>query len=357
MFNATKPALLALVIAIFMLPATVLADMASFKKAYQEYNTAVESKDWPAALKAADKSLAEGLAIFNPDGQNIANLRFNYARELERAGDAARAADQLKQCLAANKKMHGENSDEVLTDLMELGKVVAPTDGAAAEGYFTRAMAIVDAGDNEALQSSLKLTAGITMVQNNRSDAATPWLEAAHKYYLKTFGEKDGRAGLSALSLGRIYASSGDNEDARKVLEGALPAFAANDPVSRKFNSQTRRVLVNVLESMGLRDAATPHCVAIALADADGAAADPELLRRVKGAQISGSFDVSFSVDERGIPADVQVTKSTNKPLNSKVIEWVSNWRYAPAIEKGKPVKKTGMSDHLDDSEVSPGGD
>ena len=110
---------------------------------------------------------------------------------------------------------------------------------------------------------------------------------------------------------------------------------------------------------MGLHDEATPHCVAIALANAADGSAQPELLYRADtvpppmlgtresgGKEVEGAggvVAVEYTVDERGMPVDVSVTSSNNSSLNDAAIKSVQHLRYAPAVAKGKPVATPGV--------------
>ena len=80
------------VLIVFSLSDGALADQGAFKRAYQNYQDAVDKKDWASALSSAGEALHEGLAVFDKSGQNVANLRYNYARELNRSGQPRVAA-------------------------------------------------------------------------------------------------------------------------------------------------------------------------------------------------------------------------------------------------------------------------
>lgn len=46
----------------------------------------------------------------------------------------------------------------------------------------------------------------------------------------------------------------------------------------------------------------------------------------------------SFRVDERGVPGGIQVEKSTSENAAREVAQFLSGWRFRPAMEHGHPV-------------------
>ena len=335
------------------LPGLALADaMDDFKQTYQAYQQAVNTSDWPQALQLSEAALTQGLKVFKTDGPNVANLRFNFARELARAGRTARAIEQLQMCIEAKRALYGPDSDQLVGPLMELGNAVATTDTRSAAKTFSHAIRIAGHQTDPALTAQLQLEAGLTQVKFEDGAGAKPFLEPAHAFYLGQFGPSDGRAGIAALNLGKIYANEGSDEKARQILTSALKAFTGDAPVSKQFDAGTRRLLVTVLERLGRDEDALPHRIAIARSNAANGATKPELLYRDTGVpglrhnqgkdgqspRPSGEVSLAYTVDANGKPRDIVVESSDNKALNDAAIAFVKTFRYAPAIAAGKPV-------------------
>lgn|GEM_PF-2505069 len=65
---------------------------------------------------------------------------------------------------------------------------------------------------------------------------------------------------------------------------------------------------------------------------------DPQYTPEALAAHISGRVELSFTVDENGIPGGIRVVQSLDPGLDGKAMEAVSKWRFSPATKDGKPV-------------------
>jgi protein TonB len=64
---------------------------------------------------------------------------------------------------------------------------------------------------------------------------------------------------------------------------------------------------------------------------------DPDYPKSAREARVSGSVEVSFTIDTNGAVRDVTVTKGPSL-LASAAIDAVQTWRYKPAMVDGVPV-------------------
>ena len=227
-----KTILTAILLSIFVSHMTTAA-ADSFSEAYTDYKDAIESNDWQSSLTAAELAFAEGLKIFDKDGENIANLRLNYANELVRIDSFRPAAELLTESLRAKTSNLGSDSIDLIEVLMPLGKSTATFNVSRAASYFGQALEIV--ASNPALTAKLQLSAGLSLFAAQERESARDYLIAAQTYYEQQFGVEDFRSGLSSINLGRLYYENEEFDQAEFALGQALQAFQAPTPDSQKF--------------------------------------------------------------------------------------------------------------------------
>jgi len=58
-------------------------------------------------------------------------------------------------------------------------------------------------------------------------------------------------------------------------------------------------------------------------------------------AKIEGAVLIDFTIDEKGIPADLKVVRSLDKGLDEKAIQALKQWRFKPQFNDGQPVSST----------------
>src|SRR4029077_3992961 len=87
-----------------------------------------------------------------------------------------------------------------------------------------------------------------------------------------------------------------------------------------------------------------------ASADVPKNAVSPTLISAPQRAQTKGtpavcSFSVSFEINEKGIPVNIQVEKSSNKELDDEVIAMIREWRFEAALRGDVPVASQAYID------------
>jgi TonB family protein len=65
---------------------------------------------------------------------------------------------------------------------------------------------------------------------------------------------------------------------------------------------------------------------------------DPEFSLEARKAKASGIVMVNFVVDKQGLPQNVHVIRGIGHGLDAKATEAVSQYKFRPAMESGKPV-------------------
>jgi TonB family protein len=65
---------------------------------------------------------------------------------------------------------------------------------------------------------------------------------------------------------------------------------------------------------------------------------NPEYTEEARRAKVSGTVQLSLTVDTDGLAHDVTVTKPLGYGLDEQAVRSVQEWRFQPAAENGKPV-------------------
>ena len=65
---------------------------------------------------------------------------------------------------------------------------------------------------------------------------------------------------------------------------------------------------------------------------------EPEYTEQARNANWQGTVLLQVTVDENGVPQDIQIVRALGLGLDQKAIEAVQKWRFKPALLNGKPV-------------------
>lgn len=69
----------------------------------------------------------------------------------------------------------------------------------------------------------------------------------------------------------------------------------------------------------------------------------PVFPNRFLQGNVSGYCKVRFDISPEGQPFNVETTLCTNKGLRTSTVKSVQKWKYAPKIQNGKPVSRSGL--------------
>jgi protein TonB len=64
-----------------------------------------------------------------------------------------------------------------------------------------------------------------------------------------------------------------------------------------------------------------------------------EFSEQARKKKINGTIQVSFLVDTNGVPTHIHVQNGLGYGLDEKAVQAVSQYRFEPATEDGKPVE------------------
>jgi TonB family protein len=86
-----------------------------------------------------------------------------------------------------------------------------------------------------------------------------------------------------------------------------------------------------------------------ALADVPSDASSPKLISAPQSSQrkdsTAGAVSVSFEINEKGLPIDIQVDKSSDKELDDEVIAMIREWRFEAALRGGESLASRAYID------------
>ena len=148
------------------------------------------------------------------------------------------------------------------------------------------------------------------------------------------------------FQYGKLLIESGDHEDGIELLEPLL-AELDGDTSSAAMRMAGHAALVGAYESIDQRDAATPHCRAIAvLAPERGEGEVMALYRTPPKAPMrmtrqvgSAEVTVGFEIDTAGFASNFsELENNASTRYYEAAVEAISRWRFAPAVVDGEPV-------------------
>ncbi|MGI4826637.1 MAG: energy transducer TonB [Janthinobacterium lividum] len=67
----------------------------------------------------------------------------------------------------------------------------------------------------------------------------------------------------------------------------------------------------------------------------------PDYTDEARRQRISGVVQLSLTVDEKGLPQNVQVSRGKGKALDDEAVKAVRQYKFKPALQDGKPVPVT----------------
>lgn len=308
------------------------------------------------ARGSSEQALIEGLKVFDESGENIANLRLNFARELIRSNEFPQAKEQLMLCLATKEAVNGSESREIVEILVDLAKAEAALGEPEAVIHFRRARDLSNVYKDYEIEADVNLTAGNVLFQTRQDAEALEFIKPANRYFTNQYGTADLRAGLSAWTLGQLQQIQGDSQSALITFTNALDAFTLGEQRIVDLNISTRKMLVIVQETLGNSELATSHLVEIATVRAGNGDAEPELVfgGRVPPTSnndevaITGSAVIQFDIDTDGRVINTRVVSSSSDIAKLTGEQLVSTQRYSPKMQAGKPVEAKSIEFRFD---------
>ena len=330
--------------------ASALADLQSeFRQAYSSYNQYLEVDDVPLALGAAADAHKLGSKLYGRNHINTATLAINYASLLNDTEYYKKAAKTLKGKLEIMEKSYGEDANELVSPLTELGRAhLADRKPEKAIGYFQRASDILENHDNRILSGARNFDIVAILLKRRANQYTRPFVEASYSSYDGLLEENDIRWGLTNYHMAMWSLQDERLADAIDHLNMSLIAFKTSDDQITDMEKNLRLMLIDTLQRAGKSAVATEHCLAIG--ERENWVANPlyikppnlDLSKAKKPASIE--IKLIFTVDEQGFVRKPRIKSSTEPDLNGEALAAVTEFRYAPKFINGSAVSTDDVS-------------
>ena len=339
---------------IFMLAIAVWAtgawadDRADFSDAYRSYEQHLAANDTERALEAAKQAHRLGSNVFGKNSVNAAKLAINYAALLNDVGQYRRARKTLDGKLDVLAAHYGNGATELVPMMMQLARAAKTPDGALE--HFRRAARLSKSYDDNLIEAQKNYEIMSILLRQGGGAFIEPYVDRTYEIYSERLEPNDFRLGLMSYHKAQWATARGHHDQALGYLRSALTAF--DNPERERMGGLERTVrmqVVETLEELGQRDAATEHLLLLGAQQDWSPHAEPVYrqaavvpMDAIKK-RVHGKVTLSFVVDEEGFVVNPTVSESTQPSLNDVALEMVNGFRYAPRFVDGNPVATAGI--------------
>ena len=339
---------------IFMLAIAVWAtgawadDRADFSDAYRSYEKHLAANDTERALEEAKQAHRLGSKVFGKNSVNAAKLAINYAALLNDVGQYRRARKTLDGKLEVLAAQYGNGATELVPMTMQLARAAKTPDGALE--YFRRAARLSKGYDDNLIEAQKNFEIMTILLRGGGGAFVEPYVDRTYEIYSERLKPNDFRLGLMSYHKARWATARGHHDQALGYLRSALSAF--DNPERERMGGLERTVriqMVETLEELGQRDAATEHLLLLGAHQDWSPEVEPvyrsaaDVPVDVMKKRIKGEVTLSFTVDEQGFVVNPTVSESTQPSLNDAALTMVEGFRYAPRFMDGHPVATAGI--------------
>jgi TonB family protein len=310
------------------------------------------------ALRAAKRAFEVAEESQTTEDSEVALATFNYGLALLHALDVEKSRKTLKLALKRYTDLYGSDSPKLISPLLMLAQVDAVRRRLGpSQRHLKQARTIVaEAFDKTSIEyADYMYRIGRMALALSFTDAAIQDLRSAHQVYVLKLEPMAIRLGETEHLLGKLYLDSGRIEEAKPLLQAALEIFDPSDPVRLERHIQVRADWGGALESLGLRDEATIHYLAVGrLQESLNTElkplyrAAPTYPQDALSKGISGYVDWQFTVDESGYVVDPKVThREGTKSFEKASLIALLKFRYPPRFVDGQAVTTPGVTSQI----------
>jgi tetratricopeptide (TPR) repeat protein len=322
-----------------------------FDQAYKDYGLHITANNIADALDAAKNAHRLGTKVFGKKSVNVANLASNYAELLNSTEDYKKARKVLKGQVAILETRYGDTATELVKPLIESGRAwIGTKDAQEGLDYFERAAKLSNGYTNKLLEAQKNLDIVTILLRRGQGASIKPFVDKAYNIYTVEVAPNDFRLGLMSYHKSIIAARENISNEAIEYLRGALTAFKV--PAGESIGDLERTVrtrLIAAYENTSQRDAATEHCLVLA-ANQEFSPTAPSIFRKeavfsdaVMEQKLSGSVQLTFTIDEQGYAVDPTILASDDQQLNEPALTMIKGSRYLPRFVDGQPVATSGI--------------
>lgn len=315
-------------------------------------------KDREKALYDAKRAYEMAEDSHTAEDFEVARATFDYGLALLRVLDVDESRDVLKLALKRYRDVYGGDSPELVNTLLLLAQAdLVLQRSRSSKRYLKQARTIVaEAFDKSSIEyADYIYRIGRVALSLSFTDAAYEDLRSAHQVYVLRLKPQAIRLGETEHLLGQLYLDSGRIDQATPHLRAALEIFDPSDPTRLDRHIQVRASWGGALESLGLRDEATAHYVAVGRLKEplDGDLLPlyrvaPSYPRDALAAGVSGYVDWQFTVDESGYVVDPQVINIQGaKSFEKAALDALVKFRYPPRFVDGQAVATPGVTSQI----------
>jgi len=333
---------------LFIAPTIIADEKQDFQSAYKAYQQYMKENDTLKATKAAEQAYQLGEKVYGKRSMNVANLAINYAMLLNDARKSKEAKKVLKGKLRSLEKEHGRSSSKLVPLLFELGRtdfdLKGPRDGLR---YFNRSAALLEQHEDALYRGKINFDIVSFLLKRRANTHTRKFVEAAHAAYTDALTPEDIRLGLASYHMALWSIADQRYADAGDYLNTSLNAFDAGDDSMGSLERTVRVMLVNVLESLGDSDLATPHLLALGKSQNWVTPVRPLYIQDPNlenSDELFGDVRLAFAVDLEGFVRHASVESSSEDRLNQTALGIISKARFAPQFVDGEPVSTDDVS-------------
>ena len=343
-----KSKLLLVLLALCLLPqilAQTTADVQDFNAAYIEYANTRESNP-ELAREAARRAYDIGQRVFGESNGRTAMLAINYALLIE---DEAQAHTFLDEAVSIYQSLFGFGSEAMIEPLMRLGRSLSDSQQlrSAAE-YYERALRLAHTHAQESAGriGAIELELGAIALRSDQLEVAYSRLgNAVERLQSLSDAASQSNHARANLLLGDYFLKTEQYRQAVQPLLVALESLAKYP--NADVTLRNRIALIVAYENLGMREAATVHCLAIGATRRVPAGQNMRPLYSViPTAELpdgtsshSIAVRVAFTVDENGFVRDAElVSGGTSETLSTVFLNAIGKFRFAPQFVDGKAV-------------------
>lgn len=333
----------------------------AFTEAYQQYQERLAAGDTGGTVASAEKAWRMARDLYGDDHANTEMLRYNYAVALLDGGAPAHAIEPLNELEKAFAQRYGKASVEWIAIMIDLGNAYAASfpvlqggRDAIANSVFKEAIRQAEKlyGADSLDVGLLTLQAGQSLADRARSTIARESLTRAQELISQHPKATLEQRALADFAYGKFLVEIQDYEDGIRALQAALPGLRSIPSLEDRWLA-AQAGLVTAYESLGQREQATRHCLAIGAAiprDPDRKAyplykkAPRFPYKRVGSA--AAFIRLEFEIDEAGFARNPRVIHGQEETAYAQAaLDAVVDWRFAPAFVDGRPTTTTAWQD------------